>query len=256
MLLRLCLALLLMSALAACQTAPVNSEATSADANKTAADYNLRAGLGYMQQQQYQRALLKFDKALQQQPQSLEAGLGKGAALQSLSRVSEAVAAYETLVGKHPKRSEPVSAYAGLLCEQKQFGDAERLVIRAIKRGAFERADEAYLRLGHCAVRGNNFALADRYLAHAEQLTQKRGSADTISNDIALQRGWLAFQQRQYALAERCLDTYERRAPLREEAVRLGYSLAKARGDKDKQATYSQILKQNYPGAWQQLSGN
>lgn len=242
--------------LAACQSVPVESSNNDKTANAEAAEFNLQAGLGYLRQQQYQRALAKFDKALQQEPNKLEASMGKAAALQSLGRGIQAEAVYEDLIADFPARYEPASAYAGLLCEQQRFQQAESVLLSALKEGAFSSGDQVYLRLARCAVRGQRNDLASLYLNRAESLAVETKSAATVLSDIALQRAWLAYGQQRYPEAQQRLEEFERSSPLRPDAVRLGYQIAKAQNNVERMATYGQILRQNYPQLWTQLSNS
>jgi|GEM_PF-3023035 len=242
---RLTCAAVLIAILAACQTVPVEN-ANRQQENPEAAQYNLQAGMGYLRQAQYQRALLKFEKALQQQPGLLEAGLGKAATLQSMGRQAEAEQLYQRLIRDHSKRSEPVSAYAGMLCEQQRYLDAEKSVLAAAKQGVFASDADAYLRLGRCAMRGKRYDLVAKYL---EKATDRAPS----NLEIVLQRAWLGYLQADYYKAKSLLAYFESRSPLRADAAQLGYQIAVAENDKGRMATYEQILRQNYPQVWAQL---
>lgn len=238
-----------------CQTVPQNETTQERKANnQEAAEINLQAGLGYLRQQQPMRALAKFEKALQQQPKLLDAQMGKAAALQSLGRTAEAEQVYVALLAAFPGRYEPPSAYAGLMCEQKRFKEAETTLLNAVKNKAFGRADSAYVRLARCAVRGQRPDLAELYLNRAQDIATSNGADDGALNEIALQSAWLAFSQQQYAVAQERLEKFERQSPLRADAVQLGYQIAKAQNNLDGIATYEQILRQNYPQIWNQIS--
>ncbi|MDD9893110.1 MAG: tetratricopeptide repeat protein, partial [Gammaproteobacteria bacterium] len=201
--------------LAGCQTAAPQAIDSDRSANNAeAADFNVQAGLGYLRQQQYLRALSKFEKALQQQPDSIEASMGKAAALQSLERSPEAEQVYQKLVEDFPKRFEPPSAYAGLMCEQQRFKEAEAIMLSALKKGAFAQYENAYVRLARCAVRGQQPELAERYLQRAEKIANETNADDSVLNDITLQRAWLAYGQKHYAIAQERLERFESASPL------------------------------------------
>lgn len=235
--------------LSACQQVPVEPS-DSNENNQEAADFNIQAGVGYLRQQQNQRALLKFEKALQQAPDSVEAGMGKAAALQNLEQANEAEAIYKQLVADHRKRHEPASAYAGLLCQQQRFQEAEAVMLSALKNRAFASGDEAYLSLSRCALRGQRRDLAELYLTRAQTFA----SGNTVtSKEIALQQAWLAYGGGKHAEAAAFLALFESHSPLRADAVRLGYLIAKAEGSAERMATYSQILRQKYPQLWGQM---
>lgn len=248
--LRLC-SLLFVLALSACQQVPVEPNGIDANDNPEAADYNVQAGVGYIRQQQFQRALVKFEKALQQNPSLIEAGLGKAAALQGLQRMQLAEELYLSLIKQNPKRHEPATAYAGLLCQQQRFEQAEAVMLSALKEKAFLSGDEAYLRLSRCALRGERVDLAELYLQRAQEYAE----GDTASSkEIALQQAWLSYTQKQYSVAQTWLETFERHSPLRADAVRLGYQIASAQNNAERMATYGQILRQTYPQIWSQLN--
>ena len=242
---RLAFAAVLIAILAACQTVPVD-DANRQQENPEAAQYNLQAGMGYLRQAQYQRALLKFEKALQQQPGLLEAGLGKAATLQSMGRQADAEKLYQDLIRDHAKRSEPVSAYAGMLCEQQRYLEAEKAVLSALKKDVFASGADAYLRLGRCAMRGKRYDLVAKYLEKATDRAPK-------NMEIVLQRAWLGYLQKDYFKAKSLLEYFETRSPLRADAAQLGYQIAVAQKDKGRVATYEQILRQNFPQVWAQL---
>lgn len=242
-------AVLAAAMLSACQHVPVEAS-DSNEKNQEAADYNIQAGVGYLRQQQNQRALLKFEKALQQAPKSVEAGMGKAAALQNMEQTNEAEAIYKQLVADHRKRHEPASAYAGLLCQQQRFQEAEAVMLSALKHRALTSGDEVYLRMSSCALRGQRRDLAELYLRRA----QKFAEGNTVtSKEIALQQAWLAYSGGKYTEASVFLATFESHSPLRADAVRLGYLIAKAENNAERMATYSQILRQKYPQLWEQM---
>lgn len=234
--------------LAACQSVPVDSSQSGGE-NHEAAEYNLQAGVGYLQQQQYQRALVKFEKALQQRPDYLEAGLGKAAALQSIGRQNEAAVVYQTLIDDFSKRSEPVRAYAGMLCEQQRFEEAERVMLKGLANGTFEDGAVVYLSLSRCAIRGKRYDLVAIYLERATDI-----EPDNL--DIVLQRAWLGYLQADYYKAKALLEFFESRSPLRADAAQLGYQVAVAQNNVGGMATYGQILRQNYPRVWAQIEAN
>lgn len=234
--------------LAACQSVPVNPKDNTGE-NPEAAQYNMQAGMGYLRQQQYQRALFKFDKALQQDPTLVQAGLGKAAALQSMARQTEAETVYKTLIKENPKRSEPVSAYAGMLCEQQRFQEAEQWVLAGLKKGAFDDGAMAYLRLSRCAIRGKRYDLVATYLERASDISPK-------NLEIVLQRAWLGYLQNDYYKSKALLEYFESRSALRSDAAQLGYQIAVAENNVGRMATYGQILRQNYPQVWAQIHAN
>lgn len=239
---------LLLLLLAACQSVPVDSSESGGE-NHEAAEYNLQAGVGYLHQQQYQRALVKFEKALQQKPDFLEAGLGKAAALQSIGRQHEAETVYQSLINDFSKRSEPVRAYAGMLCEQQRFKDAEKVMLKGLSKGVFDDGVAAYLRLSRCAIRGKRYDLVATYLERATDI-------EPSNLDIVLQRAWLGYLQGDYYKAKALLEFFESRSPLRADAAQLGYQVAVAQNNVAKMATYGQILRQNYPQVWAQIDAN
>lgn len=239
---------LLVLMLTACASVPVDSNETGGE-NREAAEYNLQAGVGYLRQQQYQRALVKFEKALQQQPNFLEAGLGKAAALQSIGRQNEAETLYLELIDDFSKRSEPVRAYAGMLCEQQRFQDAERVMLKGLSKGAFEDGAVVYLSLSRCAIRGKRYDLVATYLERATDI-----EPDNL--EIVLQRAWLGYLKGDYYKAKALLEYFESRSPLRADAAQLGYQVAVAQNNVGGMATYGQILRQNYPRVWAQIEAN
>jgi len=82
------------------------------------AQNNVSAGYNALVRGSYDTALGFYDRALQEEPQSVLALLGRGAALQKLGRMEEARAAYERVLKADPTNREALSNLTVILAER------------------------------------------------------------------------------------------------------------------------------------------
>lgn len=92
------------------------------------AQNNAGAGYSALIRGEYDTALGFYDQALQQEPNSALALLGRGAALQKLGRLSEAQGAYDAVLRLDPKNREALTNLTAIVSERAPNEALARLV--------------------------------------------------------------------------------------------------------------------------------
>ncbi|MDX2225420.1 MAG: tetratricopeptide repeat protein [Rhodospirillaceae bacterium] len=93
-----------------------------------AAQDNVGAAYGALVRGDYDMALGFYDRALQQEPGSVMAQLGRGAALHKLGRLDEARAGYERVLKADPKNREALTNLTAILAERAPAEAVSRLL--------------------------------------------------------------------------------------------------------------------------------
>ena len=125
------------------------SESTQSD-NK-AANINTQLGAGYIGNGNYERALLKLNKALKQDPNHALAHNYLGVLYSRLERPKKAIKEFKTALKLAPGNSSILNNYAVFLCEQKDFEQAEKYFKKVIHNPLYANRAIAYQSAGRCA---------------------------------------------------------------------------------------------------------
>ena len=171
---KLMVALLSVYGLSACQTAPLNNQGIDEKAGlstqysdmrsgaKTAADVNTELGAGYIGNGRYDRALIKLNKAIKQDPRHALAHNYLGVLYGRLERPEQAYREFETSVKLSPNDSTILNNYAIFLCEQKKYDEAQKKFSKVIDNPLYINRAGAYQSAGWCATESGNYDLAEK----------------------------------------------------------------------------------------------
>lgn len=212
--------------------------------DEQAALLNTQLGYGYLQQGRGDLALNKFAKALEAQPQFLEARLGYAAGLASSGQYSQAESYYNEILRDHPRDLQVTERVAGFLCTQERFPKAEQVFLAALKNKIYSSVGEAYTRFSACALAVKNVEHAELYIEHALKKNPHYAPA-------LLQKGWIAFDTQRAEEALELVYQFEELAPATADSLVLGMRAAQALNHPDADK-FSLQLKIRFPAVWRQ----
>lgn len=221
---------------AACSSEPKKFEPH----RDTSADINAKLGLSYMQQGDYDVALEKLSKALEQDPGSVTAH-------HYIAELYKALNNYE-LAEQHYKKALRLDStdpaihnnYGVFLCDRKRYEDAERQFLQATKISSYRRPDEAYENAGLCALRIPDAKRAENYFRQALEINPMRPNA-------LYQMALLSFNAQQPLQARAFLQRYTASAPPTPKTVWLAYRVERALGNPAEAEQYAQELRAKFP---------
>jgi len=233
--------LLLVALLAGCTSsggARSLNQNVSPDAK--AAEINMQLGLNYMQRGDYQVALDKLQRSLQQDPSLPSAHNTIGVLYQRLGEVDKAEYHFKEAVERAPDYSEAQNNYGVFLCQQKRYKEAEQRFLEAIKNPLYNNADQALENAGICVGLIPDATLADQYFRKALQINPN------LSKSL-YQMAELSYLNIEYDKARSYLERYQANSQWTAKALLLAIKLAKKAGDQDAVASYGLILRARFP---------
>ncbi len=226
MLLSLCL-------LAACASQPKRG-------GESPAEINARLGLNYMQQGNYEVALEKLKRALEQDP-DLATGHHYIAALYNTIRNFE-------LADQHYRRASRLSPndpsllnnYGVFLCEQERYREAEERFVRAADIAGYQHPEEAWQNAGFCMQRIPDHEKAERYFRRALDI-------DPLLAPVLYQLSLLNLETGELMQARAFLQRYEAIARHSAQTLWLGVRIERKLDNWSAVEDYARQLREEFP---------
>ena len=232
-----CLAVLGL-ALAGCTT----TEGPSQKADlKEAARLNAQLGIDYMRKGNFEVALEKLQKSLEQDD---ELGVAHSAIALVYQRKGET-----KLAGKHYREALDINAddsvtlnnFGIFLCGQGEFEDAEEVFLKAAKNKDNLQTADAWANAGTCAPRDEEGRVrAEGYLREALRLNPRHANALA-----SLAR--VSYEKKDYLRARAFLQRYEMNSRPTAETLYVGAQTERALGDMTAARAYERRLRNDFP---------
>jgi len=207
---------------------------------RLAAGYNVRLGMGYLQQGNVQRAKTKLLQALKQAPDWPPVLDAMGYFLEKTGEAEQAQSYYARSLELAPHDGSVLNNYGTYLCRQKKYQQAEAYFLAAIKDPNYITTSEAYENAGLCALEMPNEDKAEHYFKKALLQDPQRLS---IIEELAK----LSFKKQQYLPTVQYVDTYLTLSKGNPKILSLGYQAAVNSHDHFAASRYASLLKNNYP---------
>lgn len=234
------IAVVLGLALSACTTTETPPAGTRSDL-KEAARLNTDMGIEYMRKGQFDLALEKLQRAIEQDD---ELGSAHSAIALLHQRRGE-----PKLAGKHFREAlalnadDPVTLnnFGAFLCGQGEIEDAEEVFLRAAKNRDNVAPADAWANAGICA-RGDPKALdrAEGYLREALRLNSRHGNA-------LAQLAQVSLDKKDYLRARAFLQRYESSFRPNAQTLWIGAQTERALGDNAAARSYERRLRGEFP---------
>ena len=251
---RIIISLLSVYILSACQNPIINTNSDNNVENlstqysdgqvseKTAADVNAQLGAGYINNGRYDRALVKLQKALKQNPNHALAHNYLGVLYSRLERPEGAEIQFKQSVRLAPNDSTALNNYAIFLCEQKQFSQAKQIFNKVVNNPLYIKRAEAYQNAAWCALENNK-------INRSEQLYRKALKLSPSSSNSLFGLAKINYKKSSYKYAWKYFQRYDKLAIPNADALWLGINiLYKLYASNDNLlSSYKLQLKSKYP---------
>lgn len=216
-----------------------NARNTASGGNE-AAEINMRLGLNYMQRGDYEFALEKLEKALQQDPNLPSAHNTIALLYQRLREEEKAEYHFKKAVDLAPEYSEAQNNYGAFLCQQQRYAEAEEKFLIAVENPLYQSAAQAYENAGLCAMQQDDVTKAEGYFRRALQIEP------TLSKSL-LRMAEISYEQQNYLQARGYVQRFHDAATWTARALLLGIKTESKLGDDDAVASYILILRSRFP---------
>lgn len=222
--------------LSACASKPFNPDA---DYPK-AAEANAKLGVGYMNQGDYELAMIKLTKALRFDEDNLHANHYMAELHRRLGELDKADMYFQRALELNSVDAQLLNNYGVYLCEVNRYKEAEGYFDRVLKNPLYKGKAKVYENLGLCAKFKGNLAEAEKHFRRALLMNPKLAKS-------LLSLAQLKFDQRNKISAYSYFQQHNKISRQTPESLWLGVLLEKERGDRSKMASYSLRLKRQFP---------
>jgi len=245
-------AMLLVTVLTACGTAPDDGLYPSSSMSaKTAAEANANLGLGYMQQGNYNEALVKLNRALKMDPELARAHHYIAELYNRLEQQQLADKHFVKSLTLDPQDAAAQNNYGVFLCAQGRFTEAEPHFLAAVRNPLYSGRAGSYENAGVCAAQSADNVSAEKYLRAALKLNPRLPKS-------LYQMAGISYQEQNYLQARAYLQRFEAVAAPGADSLWLGFRIEKQNGNNEAAADYAQQLEQSNSGyaPWRQYQAD
>lgn len=234
---RIAVFLALLFALAACSGPGHRSEA---EHPKQAAVYNSQLGNGYLAQGNLEWSKIKFEKALEQDPDLAQAHAGYALLMSRLGETGKARKHFKRALKLDPYSSTTLNNYGIFLCGQNHIEDAEKQFMAALKDPLYKTPEYAYTNAGRCSMKIPDYNRAEGYFGKALQINPR-------FPDALYEMARLNHTKKNYRLASSYMQKFDQYGRHTAGSLWLAIGLARIAGDKNAEASYALLLKNRFP---------
>lgn len=161
------------------------------DTGEDAAEYNYQLGVRYLQNENFDLARDRLQRAVDLDPRMGKAYMTLGMAYEALDNLRLATESYEASVRVEPRNYELQNGYAVFLCRQREFEKARRHFSRAANHPENDTAETTLTNAGLCMQQKPDAAAAEAFFREALERKANYGEA-------LLQLCLLKFQQQDF----------------------------------------------------------
>jgi type IV pilus assembly protein PilF len=205
-----------------------------------AADANTQLGAAYLQEGYLGVANEKLQKALRQNPKSVQANSIYALLLNELGKTKDAAKYFKKSLKLAPEDSQVLNNYGTFLCDQGEIDKAIEQFQKALLDPLYSTPEYAYSNAGACLLDVPDFERAKSFLRKALQRNKTLPSA-------LYQMAKLNYLKGRYAVSKNYLDRFHQRSGKSAESLWLGIRLAWQLRDKDTASSFGLLLKNKYP---------
>jgi len=166
-----------------------------------AAEYNYELGRSYLQNEKYDLARDRLQRALELDPRMAKAHMALGMTYEALDNLRLATESYESAIRMAPRDFNIQNAYAVFLCRQRDFDGARRYFDRAANHPENDDAEHTLTNAGLCMMQKPDVDTAEAFFREA--LVRKATYGEAL-----LQLCLLKYQQQDYLGARAFLQRF------------------------------------------------
>ena len=208
--------------------------------NRRVAYTNVNVGVEYMRQGDYEKALSKFNRAIEADDEYAIAYNMRGVLYQILEEAEQAEDNFQRALKLEPEDPSALNNYGQFLCKQKRDDEAEQMFLAAASNPFYNTPELADANAGSCAYLHKNVELAEQYFQRSLQANPEMPVALSQMADITFDKG-------QYSTAREYLERYLEVASHTPKTLWLGIRIERQFNDLDRLASYTLLLRNKYP---------
>jgi len=231
---------LLAAALAACQSTTKPKADPGTDERTKVAGLNTQLGVEYMKDGDNELALKKLQKALETDPNFVDAHNAMGLLRTRLRQYDEAEQSFRAALRADPGNSMALNNYGQFLCQQKRYDEGQARFTEAVKNPLYRTPEIALTNAGLCAMQAQDPTRAEDHFRAALERNPRVAPA-------LLQMAQIHFDRGSFTDAEGYYKRYVAITPQTPRSLAFGIRLANALGDTDKAASYGVSLRHKFP---------
>lgn len=227
--------------LAGCISTTTGSVPIEAD-NVDAAELNYQLGARYYQNGKYDLARDRLLLSIELQPKNAVAYSTLGMTYEALDNLRLATEAYENAIRLDPRNFEVQNTYAVFLCNQRDFGKAEKHFGIAAKHPENDNAEVTLTNAGICMLQKPDFAAAETFFRQA--LDRKSNFSDAL-----LQMCLLKYRQEDYLGSRAFLQRFMVGNKTTAGVLFLGAQIEEKLGNDREKIEYENQLIRDFPAS-------
>ena len=208
--------------------------------NRRVAYTNVNLGVEYMRQGDYEKALSKFNRAIDADDKYAVAYNMLGVLYQLLEEPEQAEDNFNKALKLEPEDPSALNNYGQFLCKQEREAEAEEKFLAAAANPFYSTPELAYTNAGSCAYLHKNVERAEQYFQKSLQVNPQMPVALSQMAEITFDKG-------QYTTARDYLERYLEVASHTPKTLWLGIRIERQFNDLDRLASYTLLLRNKYP---------
>lgn len=224
----------------ACTTTPSGQDALSESGVSRMAELNTQLGIGYLREGKLDLALTRLRKAAEADPNYSTAQNALGLVYDRLNQTEKAEEHFSRAVELNPADAAARTNYGGFLCRHGRTEEGVKLLLAAAKNTLYGKPEVAYTNAGLCERAAGNLSEAESYFRSALRVNPRLPGA-------LLNMAELSYEQKRYLPARAYLQRYTEIGEVGPRSLWLGVRIERELGDKDAVASYTMLLKGQYP---------
>ncbi len=205
-----------------------------------ASELNAELGMRYMQQGNYDWAMTKLQKSVEQDEDNARAHHYLGELYRRVDKPKDAEKHFEEALDLNPDEPSLLNNYGVFLCDRKQYDEALRYFNKALNDPVYPGKAGIYENMGRCAESRGNLLRAEEYYLKALRLNPKLPQAN-------LGMAQLTFDKQLYAQSRKYLNNYLAQSKHNARSLWLGILLERRTGNRNRVASYAILLKGKFP---------
>ena len=212
----------------------------SSSGGESAAEINVRLGLGYLQQGRPQLAIDNLKRAIELNPRLADAHHYAAEAYRQLEQYARADEHFKKALKLAPKDSSVKNNYGVYLCDRGQYAEADEYFVEVAADQFYRAPDEALENAGICARKAGDDVLATQRFRQAIEYNGRRARS-------LYQLADLSNEASEYFQARGFIQRYFSVAPINAPSLWLAIRIEKALGNDEEVREYAKTLYRNYP---------
>lgn len=239
---RIASSLLLLGALAGCESTGHVDPMRTVEGRNQARDAYVSLGIGYLERGMTERAKHPLQQALEIDPSSADAHAALALTFQREMEYDLADEHYRKALSSKGSDARLLNNYGSFLFERERFDDALKSFRKASEDTMYGERSRVFENLGLTYMRLNQPAEASKAFTRALRLNSRQPRA-------LLEMAVLSYEAGDYPAASGYYNGYSQLAEQNARSLLLGSRLARIFQDRDQAATLGLQLRRLYPGS-------